>query len=238
MHVEKVHIETGGRVLRGELYLPPAAVAGQALPGVVILHELFGLNSNVRADARSIARRGYVVLAPDLYSDVGMSRYCMKMVFSKSALTNPGESQLVAEVHACLDYLKEHEACNGRLGMIGMCLTGGFALQMARRADVEAPVVYHHAFGVKGSGLPEDEAAEIRHKVLGMFAEDDRVMCPRTRVDALERQLGDRLESHTYPNVAHGLRSAFRYTPESKAAWTRTLAFFDEQLRDGDAYVV
>lgn len=234
MTPELAAIAVGRRTVDVEIYRPASA---GPWPGILLLHELFGLTSQVRADARALAREGYLVFAPDLYTD-GMRRYCIKYLFSSEALANRGEGPFVAEIHRLLDVLKAQADCTGRLGMIGMCLTGGFALQMARRADVEAPVVYHHAFGVKGSGLPEDEAAEIRHKVLGMFAEDDRVMCPRTRVDALERQLGDRLESHTYPNVAHGLRSAFRYTPESKAAWTRTLAFFDEQLRDGDAYVV
>jgi carboxymethylenebutenolidase len=114
--------------------------------------------------------------------------------------------------------------------MIGMCLTGGFALQMARRPDVDAPVVFHHGFGVGDGGMPRQEAAQVTSTVLGHFAERDP-MCPRSRVARLERDLGDRLQAHIYRGVGHGLRSQFRFTSQSAEAWERTLAFFSAQLR-------
>jgi carboxymethylenebutenolidase len=220
------------RSIEVEIYTPdPAAHGPGPWPGVLLLHEMFGLNSNVRADARDLARAGYLVAAPDLYGAAGMRRYCMRMVFTAEALANRGDSELVQEVHACLDDLKADPRCNGKLGMIGMCLTGGFALQMARRDDMAAPVVFHHGFGMRDGGLPDAEASDVKHTVLGLFAEQDRVACPRARVDRLQEVLGDRLEATIYPGVGHGLRSAFRYTPQGAQAWQRTLDFFAEHLR-------
>lgn len=225
MQPETCALAVGRRTIDVEYYRP----AGRGpWPGVLILHELFGLTSSVRADARHLAREGYLVMAPNLYTG-GMRRYCMKFFFSKAALANAADAEPVQETHALLDHLKAHPDCNGRLGMIGMCMTGGFVLQMARRDDLDAPVVYHHTFGVNGSGLSDADAAQIGQLVQGHFAAVDR-MCPSRKVEALARQLGDRLEVNVYDGVGHGLRSQFRHTPQSEEAWQRTLAFFKEQL--------
>ncbi|MCA9680543.1 MAG: dienelactone hydrolase family protein [Kofleriaceae bacterium] len=226
MQPELVATAVGRRTIDVEYYRPEG---DGPWPGVLLLHELFGLTSQVRADARHLAREGFLVMAPDLYTQ-GLRRYCMKFFFSSDALANRGGGEHVAEIHRLLDVLKAHPACNGRLGMIGMCLTGGFVLQMARRDDVLAPVVFHHSFGLRGSGLPDAQAAEIGHVVQGHFGGDDKVLCPRSRVEALSRQLGDRLDAHVYPGVGHGLRSQFRHTPQADEAWATTLRFFHEHL--------
>jgi len=218
-------VPVGRRSISVELYHP--STPGPH-PGVLLLHELFGLTSNVRADARELAREGYLVLAPDLYSG-GMGRYCMRFFFSRQALANKSDAEPVAEIHHLLDHLKADPGCNGMIGMIGMCLTGGFVLHMAKRDDLAAPVVYHHGFGVGGSGISDRDAAEIQTTIQGHFLAEDRI-CPRSKIEALAAQLGDRLEVNLYPAAGHGLRSALRHTAHSDEAWSRTLAFLREQL--------
>ncbi len=215
----------GRRTIDVEYYRPD----GQGpWPGVLLLHEMFGLTSQVRADARHLAREGFLVMAPDLYTD-GMGRYCIRAFFSREFLANKGATAQIGEVHRLLDLLKAEPDCNRRIGMIGMCMTGGFVLQMARRDDLAAPVVYHHGFGVRGSGITDGDAAAIRGPVQGHFLTDDPI-CPRRKVEALAGQLGDRLEVNLYPGGGHGLRSALRHTPASEEAWQRTLSFLHEQL--------
>ncbi len=226
MQPELRALAVGRRTIDVELYRPTGA---GPWPGVLLLHELFGLTSQVRADARHLAREGYLVMAPNLFS-TGMGRFCMKFFFSQEALSNPDSGEHVAEIHRLLDVLKADPDCDGKLGMIGMCLTGGFTLQMARRDDLLAPVVYHHSFGVRGSGISDDDARQIRATVQGHFGGDDKTLCPRRKVEALAHQLGDRLEVNIYPGVGHGLRSQFRNTEQADEAWQRTLAFFKEQL--------
>ncbi|MCG8421406.1 MAG: dienelactone hydrolase family protein [Proteobacteria bacterium] len=216
----------GRREIEAELFVPD----GQGpWPGVLVLHEMYGLNSNVRADARDLARNGFIALAPDLYSYHG-ARYCLRMFFSPAALAGRGDIEQVGEIHRCLDYLKELPQCNGKLGMIGMCLTGGFVLHMARRSDMEAPVVFHHSFGVRGGGMPAKDAAEVKHVVQGHFGSEDRIVCPKARVDALARDLGDRLEVNVYRGIGHGIRSTFRHTVEAGRAWAKTLDFLHRNL--------
>jgi carboxymethylenebutenolidase len=214
------------RAIDVEYYRPPGE---GPWPGVLLLHEMFGLTSMVRADARALARAGYFVAAPNLYTG-GMRTYCMKFFFSPDALANRADAEPVREIHRLLDELKVHPSCNGKLGMIGMCMTGGFVLQMARRPDLAAPVVFHHGFGVRGSGLDDVDARAVVSTVQGHFAVDDKI-CPRKKVEALSRQLGDKLELNWYEGVGHGLRSVFRHTEQSEQSWQRTLAFFEEHLQ-------
>lgn len=198
-------------------------------PGVVLLHELFGLTANVRADAADLAEHGYLTWAPDLYSGGARTHYCIRTFFTPGGLLNRDTTEL-REVGAILDALKDDPACNRRLGMIGMCMTGGFVLHMATRDDLAAPIVYHHGQGVLGAGVDPDVGRAIKGPVQGHFATDDLICLPR-KVRALEQLLGDRLESHWHDGVGHGLRSRFRYTPAGTQAWQATLGFLDRQLR-------
>jgi len=228
MNPQRMTVAVGRRTVDVEVYRPEGE---GPWPGVLLLHELFGLNDQVRADARDLAAHGYLTMAPDLFSADGAARFCMRMFFKPEGLLNQGAAEPVAEVNRLLDVLKALPDCNGRLGMIGMCLTGGFALHMARRDDLAAPVVFHHSFGVMGAGIDAAEADQIRGPVLGHFGRDDKVICPKSRADALAGLLGDRLQQNWYDGAGHGLRSRFRHTPAGRAAWQNTLRFFAEQLR-------
>ena len=198
-------IKAGHRHIDVEMYFPPNEehFPNKQWSGVLLLHELFGLTSNVRADARHLARSGYLVFAPDLYTG-SMSKYCIKMLFTRDALLNKSSSPPVQEIHDCLDALRDHPKCNGKLGMIGMCLSGGFVLQMACREDMLAPVVYHHGAGLLNGGLPKEEHQNVKHTIQGHFAEKD-LICRKFKVDALKRSLGNKLEENFYPRIGHGI---------------------------------
>jgi carboxymethylenebutenolidase len=225
--LERRIVAVGRRSVDVEVYRP----AGPGpWPGVLLLHEMLGLTDDVRADARDLASHGFLAMAPDLYSADGAARYCMKLFFRPEGLLNRGHAEPVAEVHRLLDELKADPACNGRLGMVGMCLTGGFVLHMARRDDLAAPVLYHHAFGVRGAGVDLGDLASVRGPIQGHFADLDRVLCPKARVEALANELGGRLEVHWHAGAGHGLRSRFRNTAAGREAWQSTLSFLTAQL--------
>ncbi len=230
MPPEVRRVLTSGRPIAVEIHRP----AGPGpWPGVILLHELFGLTANVRADAADLASHGYLTWAPDLYTDGARTRYCIRTFFTRDGLTNRATPEL-REVGALLDALKADVACNGRLGMIGMCMTGGFVLHLAARDDLAAPIVYHHGQGLFGAGVEPEVAARIVGPVQGHFASRDLV-CPRRRAEALGRLLGGRLESHMHAGVGHGLRSRFRHTEAGAEAWRQTLDFLDRQLVRADA---
>jgi carboxymethylenebutenolidase len=219
-----------GRPIDIEVYRPEGP---GPWPGVVLLHELFGLTANVRKDAADLAKHGYLTWAPDLYTGKTRTKYCIRTFFSVGGLLNRDTPQ-TREIGAILDALKADVDCNRRLGMIGMCMTGGFVLHMATRDDLAAPIVYHHGTGLLGAGVEPDVADQIKGPVQAHFASFDPLFCPRRKSDALGRLLGDRLESHLHEGTGHGIRSVFRNTASGKRAWQATLGFLDRQLRAAD----
>ena len=221
-----VPVTLKNRTIQLEVYQP--ATPNKA-PGILYLHELFGLLDFYRKDALELARRGYLVYLPDMYSGKKIN-YCVSSMVHEAGRQNRSDNPLLQEVNDLLDRLKQEPACNGKLGMIGMCLTGGFVIQCAMREDVKAPVVYHHSLGMEGAGLPTEEEPQLINvkRMQGHFSKGD-VFCPAKRRNRLKDLLGERLESHVYP-APHGFRSVSRGTQSGKQAWKRTLRFFEEHL--------
>jgi len=124
--IEIGSVPDGSSALRGYLARP----AGDGpWPGVVVIHEAFGLNDVVRRQADHLAGAGYLALALDLYSDGGAAR-CLVSTF-RALLTGRGKA--IADIEAGRTFLHSHEGCTGRIGIIGFCMGGGFALVSAGR---------------------------------------------------------------------------------------------------------
>ena len=217
-------LQLPGRSIDVEVYMPESS---EAAPGILLLHEIYGLVDWYRKDAEDLARRGYLVYVPDLYS--GKARqYCIRSMVHAAGRNNRADSPLKAEIDSLLDTLKADPLCNGRLGMLGACLTGGFVLQMAKREDMLAPVLYHHSLGLQGSGVPDNESLDEVRVLQGHWSKLDP-FCPSKRRNRLLDELGDRVEAYLY-NMPHGFRSLSRSLPESNLVWQRTLEFFEREL--------
>lgn len=223
--MEIQRIAVGQRSINVEVYRP----VHESAPGILLLHELFGLRDWYREDAADLARRGYLVYVPDLFSDGGALRYCIRAMVHEAGRKNRSDSEVNLEVHALLDALKADDGCNGRLGMLGACMTGGFVLQMAQRDDMQAPVLYHHSMGLEGAGVPKEESLSRIRLLQGHWSSADP-FCPARRRDQLIETLGERVEAYTY-HMPHGFRSTSRSMPGSKVVWQRTVDFFDRQLK-------
>ncbi len=222
--MEKKRLLLPDRTVNVEIYKP--STTGPA-PGILLLHELFGLVDFYRDDAEDLARRGFLVYVPDLFTG-GALRYCIRAMVSEAGRNNRADSALNQEMHALLDALKADPRCNGRLGMLGQCLTGGFVLQMAKREDMLAPVLYHHSLGLEGSGIPDDESLDGIRLLQGHWSTIDPV-CPAAKREKIVKGLGQRLEAYTYP-MPHGFRSLSRGLPGAKLVWQRTVDFFEREL--------
>ena len=105
-------------------------------PGVVAIHEALGLNDMVRRQADRLAGAGYLTLAPDLFSDGGAAR-CLVGTFR--ALFR-GAGKPIADIEASRQHLLADDRCTGKVGIIGFCMGGGFALVTANSGfDAAAP---------------------------------------------------------------------------------------------------
>ena len=114
----------------------PPPVGDGPWPGVVVLHEAFGLNDDIREHAGRLAAAGYLAVAPDLYRGRGMRR-CLVATF-KALSAEQGRP--FEDIDAVRRKLAARNDCTGRVGVIGFCMGGRFALLTAARGfDVSAP---------------------------------------------------------------------------------------------------
>ncbi|AVZ85504.1 dienelactone hydrolase family protein [Acinetobacter sp. WCHA45] len=224
MEIKTITLPT--RKIDVEVYAP--AQTSEKVPAILLLHELFGILDVYREDAKDLANRGYLVYVPNLFSG-GAVKYCIRAMVSKAGRINAADSDMNKEIHVLLDALKADPRSNGRLGMLGQCLTGGYVIQMAKREDMLAPVVYHHSLGIQGAGVPNNESLDEVRILQGHWSNVDP-FCPTTKRNKLIQQLGGRVEAYTY-NMPHGFRSVSRGLPEAKVVWQRTVEFFDRELK-------
>ncbi len=223
--MEIKRITLGTRTIDVEVYAPATP---SPAPGILLLHELFGVLDFYREDAEDLAARGYLVYVPNLFTD-GALRYCIRAMVTEAGRLNRANSPVNQEMHALLDALKADPRCNGRLGMLGQCLTGGFVLQMAKRDDMLAPVLYHHSLGIEGSGIPNDETFDGVRLIQGHWSTIDPI-CPASKREKVIKGLGQRVEAYTYA-MPHGFRSLSRALPAAKIVWQRTVDFFERELK-------
>ncbi|MDQ2781708.1 MAG: dienelactone hydrolase family protein, partial [Actinomycetota bacterium] len=99
----------------------------EKLPGVVMLHEAFGLEDITRRQADLLADMGYAVVVPDLFADGG-SRKCLKATFK--ALSS-GQGRAFHDIAASRQWMLDRDDATGAIGVIGFCMGGGCALRSA-----------------------------------------------------------------------------------------------------------
>ncbi len=125
--------DTGGPVPG---YLAVPAGSGP-WPGVVIIHETFGVNDDIRRKADEMAGHGYLALAPDLYGGESWLR-CVRAIFRQ---LRAGRGPAFQALDAARGFLAGRADCTGKTGVIGFCMGGGFALLCAPRDGFAAASV-------------------------------------------------------------------------------------------------
>jgi len=210
---------------RGYLARP----AGTPRAGLVVIHEWWGLNDNIREMSNRLAAAGYLALAVDLYEgnvagDPAEARTLMQALMRD-------EARAGRHLGAALRWL-EGEGGVAEVGSIGWCLGGAMSLRLALQmpADLDAAVIYYGRLVTDPA-----ELAPLRMPILGIFGGQDRGI-PVESVREFEmalQALGKTHEIVIYDDADHAFAnpSGTRYQPEAAAdAWQRTLAFLDEYL--------
>ena len=200
-------------------------------PGIVFLHDISGIVPNLQKTAELLMEEGFHVLLPNLYGEMGPSKYCVRMIFEEFARNNEaGGNEPLNEVLEILDHFKAFpEVDNNQLGMIGQCLTGGFILHAAIREEVKAPIVFHHSFGRNDSGFPAGCAGLVKNQIQGHYVYVDPFI-PSHRLKKLEKQLGDKFEKNMY-FLPHGIPHFFFNTSEGKKAFKKMVSFLKKSLK-------
>ena len=232
---------TSAPALRAHLAVPP--VGSGPWPAVVVLHEVFGLTDDVRGHADRLAAAGYLAVAPDLFT-AGGALGCLRSVFG--SLTR-GEGPAVDDVDAVRRWVAAREDCTGRVGVIGFCMGGGFALLLAARGfDAAAP-----SYGP----LPRDPERVLADACPVVASYGGRDPGLRGAAAELERVLADLGVEHDvreYAAAGHSFMNRHdlgplalvervagfaHHGPSAEDAWGRVLRCFDRHLRAPDAEV-
>jgi len=208
-------------------------------PGVVVLPEAFGLTDDTRANADHLARAGYLAIAAAIYS-----LRCIRQAFRD---LHAGSGTTFRAIDYVRTWLAGRDDCTGRVGVIGFCLGGGFALVAAPRGFDAASVNYGEV-----PQEPEKVLAGACPIIASYGARDPMLRgdpgAPKRLDDALA-ELGVAHEVKTYPDpvghsfLNHSLPAPLeRITkivglgydaPAAEDAWSRIQAFFADHLRDG-----
>ena len=195
-------------------------------PGVIMIHEWWGLNDNIKDTAKLLASEGYIVLAVDLYEGKVAATQDEARQFTSSL----NQTRAIENMKAAKEYLRSRNA--GKIASLGWCFGGGQSLQLALSSEqLDATVIYY-------GRLTDDkqQLSKIKWPVLGIFGEKDTGIPPEqvSKFDAALDSLNIENEIHIYPNVGHAFAnpSGMNYAPkETKDAWGKTLAFLEKNLK-------
>lgn len=230
---ERIDIPTGHRPLPAEWFKTRADTA----PAVLVIHEVFGLNDDMRRICRRFADNGYHAIAPDLYRGAHWARCSLSAL---AALRFRQGGQPADDLEAALQWMEADPAITAA-GAVGFCLGGGFALCLGTRGTAKV------AGGFYGDVPTLDRMAQHMCPVLGGYGGRDRLFASEgRRLQSDLDALGVANDVRVYPHAGHsfmgdaghpvlaGLTApllAVGYDEQAaEDSWSRMLAFFATHL--------
>jgi carboxymethylenebutenolidase len=181
----------GSPSLRGYLATPEGT---GPFPGVVVIHEAFGLDDQTRRHADRLARAGYLALAVDLFSEGG-GRRCLVSTMRSMAT---GTGRAFTDISIARTWLAHSSLCTGKTGVIGFCMGGGFAL-LAARDDFDAASVNY-------GRLPRDLEDSLRGAcpIVANYGGKDRTLKgAAAKLDTALTNLGIEHSVKEFPGAGH-----------------------------------
>jgi carboxymethylenebutenolidase len=212
-----------GRSVKAALALPATTPA----PAVLLIHEWWGLNDQIKSMAAELAREGYLALAVDLFE----GKVTAKSDEARALVGAVRNEDALDTLAAWIGWLKRHPKSTGKVATLGWCFGGAWALNAAIAAPVDATIVYY--------GRVTRVAADLKNlkgPVLGHFARRDQFI-DEPMVMAWEAEMqaaGKAYRSYWYEaDHAFANPTGGRYDAEdAKLAWRRTFAFLKAELGD------
>jgi carboxymethylenebutenolidase len=223
------------RELKGYLATP---VGEGPWPGVVVIMDAVGLSDDIRLQADLLAAAGYLAFAPDLYSGRGI-----RCVIATIQASRSGSGEAYEDIEAARQWLDAREDCTGKIGIIGFCMGGGFALLCSPRYDFQASSVNY-------GEVPKDAAERLAGAcpIVASYGRRDRSLKGRAeRLESALTQLDVRHDVKEYPDAGHSFMNRINVGPlfaplvefvgfnyehaAAEDAWRRILEFYATHLR-------
>jgi carboxymethylenebutenolidase len=220
--LETVTVKTpSGRSVSAALALPATTPAG----GVMIIHEWWGLNDQIKAVASELAANGFVGLAIDLYD----GKVASDPDGAKAAMGAVKDAEATETCTTWIDHLYGMKEVNGKVATLGFCFGGGWSLNASLAHPVDATVIYY--------GRVDKPAAELRKlkgPVLGQFGKQDTYINPEM-VKAFGGNMKEANKPHDIysydANHAFANPTGQNYDKEdARIAWDRTIAFLKANI--------
>lgn len=224
VQTQDVSFSSGKRQVQGYLARPEGE---GPFPGVIVIHEIFGMNENIRDIARRFADVGYAALAVDLFS--GRNRTVCMFRFMGQMFLKSLNNESLNDLKGSLTYLTEQPGIDdSRVGAIGFCMGGGFAIAWActdERLKVVAPFY-------AANPRPLDAVKRVC-PVVGSYPEKDFTNSQGQRLEQALEQYTIPHDIKIYPGAQHSFFNdqGRAYNAEaSEDAWQRVMTFFEAQI--------
>jgi len=224
-YVEYASPEGSGKV-RG--YLARPAGGGGKLPGILVVHENRGLSPHIEDIARRLALDNFVAFAPDALTPLG--GYPGDEDKARDLFAKLDQARTRNDFIAAAAYLKGLPDCTGKIGVVGFCYGGGIANMLATKLpDLGAAVPFY------GNQPAAADAARIKAPLLIHYAgNDERINSGWPAYETALKAAGVKYQAFVYSGTEHGFNNDTtpRYdAAAAKLAWTRTVDFFNQNLR-------
>jgi len=235
---QDVTVQTGSEKMPCYVARP---ASGGPYPGLIVVMEAFGLNSNIKSLTERFAAEGFVAIAPNLYfrqpnNVVGYDNLpaAIKLMGSLT------DDQIVADMTAAINHLKAMKEVKPKFGTTGFCMGGRVAfLTAVRNPDVYATAPFYGGgmtrAGQPGGKAPTEYAANLKGPVMAFFGGKDAFI-PVAEVDKFRdalNQAGKPAEIVLYADADHGFMCDDRpsyHEAHAKEAFPKTGAFFKQHL--------
>jgi len=203
-------------------------------PGVLLIQEIFGVNSHIKKMADKLADEGFVVLAPDLFwrlkpnANFGYEGEDKDKAFA--LMQKFDENEGLQDLKAASGVLRYQKACTGRMASLGFCLGGKLAFRLAAHTNLNCAVSYYPG----GIDACLDEASNIKCKTILHFGKEDQLIAASVR-DKVKEELSKykNFTIYEYDNVGHGFNCDERASFDkaaSELAYSRTLEVLKSEL--------
>jgi len=209
-----------------ESFLAKPAGVGP-FPGIIVIHEIFGLNDNIRDISRQFAEQGYAALGVDLFSN--RNRMICMLQIIHGMMIRPLNNSMLDDLKSSVAYLQKQSGVDAkRIGAVGFCMGGTYALQLAiTDKGMKAASIF---YGMNPKPL---EAVAEACPIIGNYPDKDFTTKAAGELETSLTKYNVPHDIKIYDNTQHSFYSQQRTPFEvdaSKDAWQRMLSFFGQHL--------
>jgi carboxymethylenebutenolidase len=222
-----VTYKSGDETVSGVLYAPQGK---GPFPALIVVHEWWGLNDWVKEQASKLSDQGYVTLAVDLYR----GKVAKTPDEAHEIMRGVPEDRAKRDLHAAFEFLAaQPNVKKDRIGAIGWCMGGGYALDVALQEPTLAADVINYGH----LATDPDALKKVNAPILGLFGGQDRGISPADvhKFEQTMKQLGKKVDVKIYDDAGHAFenpnnKEGYR-AADANDAWQRTVAFLSSTLK-------